>query len=126
MTALSIEPLEVSDLKAVAKNEGGRPTLVLSGSADIEEPARLGAVLRQLHDEVVKASAAEVAVDFRNLEFMNSSCFKEFVSWLAGLEDLEPSKRYRIRFLSSPDMHWQRRSLNALACFAGDLVTIEA
>ena len=32
---------------------------------------------------------------------------------------------YNIHFLSSPDMHWQKRSLHALRSFAPEIVSIE-
>ncbi|MDB4957395.1 MAG: hypothetical protein JWO36_4964, partial [Myxococcales bacterium] len=63
--------------------------------------------------------------DLRELEFMNSSCFKAFVAWIAMIRDLETDKQYRMHLLSNPNLHWQRRSLAALTCFAVDLVTIE-
>jgi len=66
-----------------------------------------------------------VKVDLRQLEFMNSSCFKIFVAWLAQLRDLDAAKQYKIQIVSNPNLLWQRRSLAALSCFAVDLVTIE-
>ena len=56
---------------------------------------------------------------------MNSSCFKSFVTWISDVSELEPDKQYKIRLLSKPEMHWQRRSLHALRCFAVDLISIE-
>ena len=58
----------------------------------------------------------EVVADFRELVFMNSSCLKEFVRWIAQVE--ERAEHYRIRFLSDPDAQWQSRSLQALRAFA--------
>jgi hypothetical protein len=56
---------------------------------------------------------------------MNSSCLKTFVWWISTIQDLAPGDHYRITFLSSPSMYWQRRSLNALACLAADLVSVQ-
>lgn len=66
-----------------------------------------------------------MVVDLTRLEFMNSSCFKSFVAWIEQVQNLDPSEQYRIQFLSDPNMHWQRRSLKALSCFAADLITVE-
>jgi hypothetical protein len=63
-------------------------------------------------------------VDFRAFDFMNSSCFKAFVTWIGLVQELE-SGQYKIRFLSDEGKHWQRRSLDALRCFAVDLIQIE-
>jgi hypothetical protein len=42
------------------------------------------------------------------------------------VRDLDPSKQYAMRFLSKPELLWQKRSLHALRCFAVDLISIEA
>ncbi len=65
-----------------------------------------------------------VVVDFRALELMSSSCFESFVTWIGQVQEALPGERYPIEFRSNAQMHWQRRSLNALRCFALDLVTI--
>jgi hypothetical protein len=85
----------------------------------------LDGLLPRVHEEALRRSAAEVVVDFRKLEFMNSSCFKSFVTWISEVQELAPEKQYRLRLLSSPEMHWQRRSLHALRCFAVDLISVE-
>lgn len=96
-----------------------------SGTADLEAKADLEVFVKGLHAEAVRLGATRVIVDFRELEFMNSSCFKIFVAWLAQVRDLETDKQYRIHLLSNPNQLWQRRSLAALSCFAVDLVAIE-
>ncbi len=67
-----------------------------------------------------------VVVDFRALELMSSSCFESFATWIGQVQETEtaPGERYPIAFHSKAQMHWQRRSLDALRCFALDLVTI--
>jgi hypothetical protein len=97
----------------------------LVGSAESVAMAPLGHLLGKLHGEAVRLEVREVIIDMRELEFMNSSCFKAFVSWLGELQDLDPGRQYRIRFLSDEQKHWQRRSLGALSCFAVDLIDIE-
>lgn len=100
-------------------------TLRFRGTADVEAHAELQAFVKALHDECRRLGASKVVVDFRELEFMNSSSFKLFVGWLAQVRDLPPEEQYKIAFLSNPEMHWQRRSLAALSCFAVHLITIE-
>jgi hypothetical protein len=56
---------------------------------------------------------------------MTSSCFKEMVSWANTMQSLPPDKRYRVRVLSDPKSHWQKRSLFALSRFASEIITIE-
>jgi hypothetical protein len=95
------------------------------GTADVEAREDLEAFVKQLHVEARRLSVGAVRLDFRELSFMNSSCFKIFVARLAEVRDSEPHEQYRIQMLSNPSMLWQRRSLAALSCFASNLVTIE-
>lgn len=95
------------------------------GTADVEAKVDLDAFIKKLHDESQRLAVTTVRLDFRELSFMNSSCFKIFVAWLAQIRDSETSKQYRIQMVSNPNMLWQRRSLAALSCFASNLVTIE-
>jgi len=94
-----------------------------SGTADTETRPQLEQFVTKLHGEAARTAVGTVVVDFRELEFMNSSCFKIFVSWLAQLRD--SSRPYKIQIRSNPNLLWQRRSLAALSCFAVDLVTIQ-
>jgi hypothetical protein len=95
------------------------------GTADVEARPGLDHFIEALHAEACRLAASKVVLDFRELEFMNSSSFKVFVTWLSQVQELPADKQYRIHFVSNPSMHWQRRSLAALSCFAVNLVTIE-
>jgi hypothetical protein len=75
---------------------------------------------------VLRLQVREVAIDLHQLEFMNSSCFKNVVSWLNRVQELPTTAQYYVRFLSNPALLWQRRSLHALQCFANELVRIES
>lgn len=99
--------------------------LRFSGTADMHAIETLDVYLGQIHAAAMGRNARRVRVDFRKLEFMNSSCFKSFVSWIGHVQDAPSTQRYQIEFQSDPRMHWQRRSLNALRCFAMDLVSIQ-
>ena len=76
--------------------------------------------LREVHQEAQRRRAEEVTVDLRQLEFMNSSCLKCLLWWVSTVQEQPTEGKYRIVFLSSPSVYWQRRSLDALACLAGD------
>lgn len=117
--------LDFGELKATGVIEGGVMRLGLEGTADaISEPV-LGELLGRLHGESQRAHVQEVVVDLRRLEFMNSSCFKSFITWIVAVRRLPEDQHYRIRFLSNASVHWQKRSLHAISYFGGDLITIE-
>lgn len=117
--------LSISEAKfsVTATHRGADIMLELSGSADVVAKQHLARVLRELHEQAKTLSVEEVKVDIRRLAFMNSSCFKDIVTWL---ERVRVNNGYRIVFISSASQHWQKRSLRALSCFARDLVSIEA
>ncbi|MDB4955484.1 MAG: uncharacterized protein JWO36_3053, partial [Myxococcales bacterium] len=76
----------------------------LAGTADVEAKPDLDAVTKKLHEECLRLTATKVVVDLRELEFMNSSCFKAFVAWIAMIRDLETDKQYRMHLLSNPNL----------------------
>lgn len=117
--------LSISEAKfsATATHRGPDIVLELIGSADVVAKHHLARVLREVHQQAKILGAQEVKIDIRRLAFMNSSCFKDVITWL---ERARTDQGYQIVFLSSATQHWQKRSLHALSCFARDLVSIEA
>jgi hypothetical protein len=126
VTPLKLPALAPPGLSVVAGLGPNALAVRFKGNADMSAIETLDAYLSAVHDEVSAHAIASVMVDFRELEFMNSSCFKCFVTWLGRVQDMPPPQRYRIVFASNRELHWQRRSLNALRCFATDVVSIEA
>ena len=96
-----------------------------TGNADIDAIAPLRELMARLHAELVRVSAKEIEIDLRDLEFMNAACMKLFVNWVAEILDGPEEQRYRLRFVSNPDVRWQRRSLMALQCFTTDVVVLD-
>lgn len=102
-----------------------RPRLKLVGNADMEMLPVLGPYLRNLHESVLTGGAPMVEVDIRELYFMNSSCFKAFVTWIAEIAKLDPAQRYQVRFLANSRLHWQRRNLAAMQSYAANVVVLD-
>ncbi len=121
-----VETLKENDFSAEASATGRRMQITLSGTADLTVRSQLDRFLRDVHGEAQRSHTDEVTVDVRQLEFMNSSCLKCFVWWISTVQEQAADARYRIVFVSSPTVYWQRRSLNALACLANELITIQA
>ncbi|HSN99488.1 MAG TPA: hypothetical protein VLS89_14430 [Candidatus Nanopelagicales bacterium] len=125
MSAIELPPVEPTDLRVAAEHEGDALTIRLEGTADMRVSEALDRVLTRVHEEAQRLAVARVRVDLRALDFMNSSCLKSFVTWISNARDLATPRRYAIHFISRPEILWQRRSLNALRCFAVDLITVE-
>ena len=120
------ETMKENDFSAEASASGRSLQVTLSGTADLTVRSQLDRFLRDVHDEAQRSRVEEVSGDVRQLEFMNSSCLKCFVWWIGTVQEQAPDGRYRIVFVSSPSVYWQRRSLNALACLANELITVQA
>lgn len=125
MSAVALPDVGGDDLRISAEHEGDALTVRLVGTADMRVSEGLDRVMATVHDEAQRLAAARVRVDLRELEFMNSSCLKSLVTWINQARELPPERRYTINFVSQPGILWQRRSLNALRCFAVDLITVE-
>ena len=97
--------------------------LVFTGSGDMNATGVVSEYLKLVHEEALRLGLAQVSCDFKQLTFMNSSCFKSFVVWIDTVKNSET--RYQIAFLTNPSLPWQRRSLEALRRLAANLVTIE-
>ena len=123
---MTIQPVEDIDFSASAG--GAAPTLIVTlvGNADLNVKAELDRFMGAVHEEARRIGAKEVVVDLKALEFMNSSCLKSFVWWISSVQELAAAHQYRITFVSSAAMYWQRRSLSALAGLATELVSISA
>src|SRR5262245_18676829 len=126
MSDQSLPELRCRDLFGTTPRQSNELVVRLAGTADRRFTGDLSRFVGSAREAALAARAERVVIDFRELEFMNSSCFKSFVGWLQNLLELEPERQYRIRFLSDPNKHWQARSLKALSCFAADLVEIVA
>jgi anti-anti-sigma factor len=114
-----------TNFQATPRYEPGKLTIKLTGEGDLDAVDAIRNVLTGAHSEAQRLSVKEVVVDLTELEFLNSSGIKHFVSWLRETSLLGDAA-YGIRLISSPLIPWQRRSLHALQCFAPKLLTIDA
>ena len=121
--ALELEAVAVTGFACVPELTDGSLRVTFDGTGDAAAIELLSVYLKRLHAEALRLDVVEVACDFRKLSFMNSSCFKAFVMWIDTVKNAPRS--YRIRFLTDPNMHWQRRSLEALRRLATGVVSVE-
>ncbi len=110
---------------AAAHRDGPSIQVWVKGNADYAALDALETLLTRIHAEAGRSDVRETVVDLRELEFMNSSCFKSFVTWINDIQELEERKQYKVKFRSNPKMHWQKRSLHSLRCFAVELISVE-
>ena len=125
MEALEVFAATTKDFTTEGGVDGESIVVRWKGSADLRAQEPLTQMLRGLHEEARRRRTREVRVDLTELEFMNSSCFKNVLFWINQVQELPTEARYGIRFLSNPTLHWQKRSLRALQAFAAELVSVE-
>lgn len=117
-------PLSLASFNVDVDRGDGELTLRFTGDANLHAVEAIARVLAEAHDEATAAGCARVVIDFLALEFMNSSCFKRFVTWINQARE-QGASSYRIHMVSNPKMYWQRRSIRALQGLAVGLITIE-
>ena len=122
-TDLQLEAIETPGLTCAPRFEDAKLIVAFAGTGDVAAIELLGDYLKRLHGEAERLLVTEVTCDFRKLSFMNSSCFKAFVVWIDTVKNA--ARSYQIRFLTDPELHWQRRSLEALRRLATNVVSVE-
>ncbi len=121
--ALDLATIDTAAFSCAPLLEADKLSITFAGTGDVAVIEILATYLKQVHAEAERLGIGEVTCDFRKLVFMNSSCFKAFVVWIDTVKNAV--RVYRIRFLTDPDMHWQRRSLEALRRLATSVVSVE-
>lgn len=111
--------------EATAVRHADEISIRLKGEADIRAKPHLAGFFRTVHGVALQAGL-RVQVDWRDLRFMNSSCFQDFVVWLGEIGKVPAADGYSVIFVADNTQYWQRRSLHALATFAPDRVVVEA
>jgi anti-anti-sigma factor len=125
MSERPLAEVTMPDFAARAHSVDGVLRVELSGNADHGVLPELEAFVPRVHAEARATSVSEVVIDMTGLEFMNSSCFRTFVNWVGWIRSLEREHQYLLRFVATPHRHWQRPSLQALSCFAVNIVRID-
>lgn len=121
-------PIQVSEEKYSASMlvEAQGHRVQFRGTISTVNPATvLNPFVDTVHEQVTKSGAKQVLVDFRELEFCNSSGFKSFIHWIQRIQELPAAQRYTLKFESNPQRKWQRTSLLALSCYGISIVSLE-
>jgi hypothetical protein len=124
MAHLDLAPLVREGFALTSSFDGDGVVVQFSGNGDMAAVEPLSGYLKLVHRAAVARDASRVAFDFSNLHFMNSSCFKAFVSLIDTVSRSSP-RAYAVCFLTNPGIHWQRRSLEALRYLAPKVVEVQ-
>jgi len=124
MKPLELAAVDLDRFSLRPRLEGAQLWVVFTGTGDLDAVASLAGFLPKVQQQAALYGVEEVVFDFCALEFMNSSCFKAFVTFIDSAKTIGAS--YRIRFITAGRHYWQRRSLEALRRLAMGLVVIES
>lgn len=92
------------------------------GTGDTDAIPALERFLRQVHDEMTAYGASSIGVDLGELYIMNSSCMKQFISWIYKVES--GGRPYTICFWLAPRLRWQTRTVDTFRRMAPETVEI--
>jgi hypothetical protein len=116
------QDLDEEGFRTSTRRVGEQLQIAFFGEAETSVRDRIHQLLTRADAEARRLGVTTVCIDFCELGFMSSSCFKAFVTWI---DQAKQGGSYRITFVSSERHPWHRRSLSALRGFAPDLVTTD-
>ena len=123
MTTTGFDPLAVEGLSIVPKLENGVLQVALLGAVEMREPGDvLNPYWNRIDDEIRKQSMKRVEVDFRDLNFMNSSGILTLVRWITKAKSHSGNDAYRMVLKYDRNVTWQRTSVPTLAKLAPNVV----
>ena len=125
MQAIGLVPLVQDGFSLEPELRAGMLVITVSGNGDMAAVDPLAVYLKQVATVVGEFAMTEVEFDFRHLFFLNSSCLKSFVTWIRDAA-LSHGGLCQVRFITNPQLYWQRRSLEALQRLAPSVVRIES
>ena len=82
--------------------------------------------LRRVHGAAVDAGLKEVLVDLTQLRFMNSSSIRSLVDWVEWIRKEPDGRRYRLVFVTKPEVTWQQTTMAAIRDFGGEHVAVQS
>jgi hypothetical protein len=124
VSASEIASFAVEKLSGSARLDGPGVAARLEGTASQRDIDALEDFLAAVLRAAQGSHAKRIAVDLREVAYMNSSHFKVLVAWLGRVGKSAPPIAVTLR--GNPAYHWQKRSLDALKHLAESWVTIES
>jgi hypothetical protein len=125
MKGLELNPVVLDGFSIKPALAGSTIAVDLTGTGDMHAMSPLGSALKRLHAEAARLGVKAVIVNLRDLYFLNSSCLKQMVTWVKQVRETPAMKRYEIRFVTNTNLHWQRRTLDALVALGDGVVTLQ-
>jgi hypothetical protein len=88
-----------------------------------ETIAELAAIFRAVHAQAIEHRVSQMKVDVAELTFISASAIRLFVDWVAWVND--SARPYKLRFVTSRFVPWQRSTFQSMASLTKDVFEIE-
>jgi len=99
--------------------------VVVVGDIDMQDPSKLlDPFFLKLHQGSVAQGVSVIDLDFRKLNFLNSSGIKALAKWIMMLATTPKEKRYAVKILHDKLLTWQATSLPTLTYLVPGVVTL--
>ena len=119
---LQVEPLVLEGIEITAQ----RDVVAMKGVLSMRSPSEtVTPFLRRVHMAATDAGIKKIIVDLTELRFMNSSSIRSLVDWVEWIRKEPESRRYRLVFVTKPDVTWQQTTLAAIRAFGGEHVAVQ-
>ncbi len=126
MNKLNIQPVKQSRISIDIADTASGIGVSFIGDVDMQDP---GVILDPLFDKIhggcVESGIKEVDLDFKQLNFLNSSGIKAIAKWIMKLGDLSEDKKYVIKIIHNRNITWQVTSLPTLTFLVPGAVKVE-
>lgn len=115
MADLSLEKL--ADEKFFINVSG--TNVIFDGCIDLQNPDPvITPYFEKIHEQIISNDIKEVTLDFKNLNFLNSSGIKTITKWIMKIPTLPDDKKYKMKLYYSESITWQHTSLKILTYLA--------
>lgn len=120
---IQVEPLVLDGVEITAT----RDVVAMKGVLSMRSPSEtVTPFLRRVHMAATDAGVKKITVDLTQLKFMNSSSIRSLVDWVEWIRKEPESKRYRLVFVTKPEVTWQQTTLAAIRAFGGEHVAVQS
>jgi len=118
----NVEPLIMEGIEITAQKD----SVCMKGVLSMRSPSEtVTPFLRRVHMAAVDGGVKKVTVDLTELRFMNSSSIRSLVDWVEWIRKEPESRRYRLVFITKPEVTWQQTTLAAIRAFGGEHVAVQ-
>lgn len=103
-----------------------RDVVAMKGVLSMRSPSEtVTPFLRRVHLAAADAGVKKLTVDMTELRFMNSSSIRSLVDWVEWIRKEPDARRYRLVFVTKPEVTWQQTTMSAIRAFGGEHVTVQ-